>query len=138
MASKAVPEPETTMNYRILTPTIHGALDYAAAAALIVLPFLLNLGEISAAAQWLSVAAGAGLVVYSLATDYAFGVFGLLSFRAHLALDMLAAVAFIGAPFVFGWSGLVLAYYLVMGAGVLVVVALSATGEPAIEAPASH
>ena len=126
------------MNYRILTPTIHGLLDYAAAAALIVGPFLLNLGAVSVLAQWLSVAAGAGLVVYSLATDYAFGAFRLFSFRAHLVLDLLAAVAFIAAPFVFGWSGLVQAYYLVMGAGVLVVVALSAIDEPAIEATASH
>ena len=126
------------MNYKILTPTIHGLLDYAAAAALIVLPFLLNLGAISRTAQWLSVAAGAGLVVYSLATDYAFGAFGLFSFRAHLALDLAAAVAFIAAPFVFGWTGLVLGYYLVMGAGVLAVVALSATDEPAIEARASN
>lgn len=126
------------MNYKILTPTIHGLLDYAAAAALIVLPFLLNLGAISPTAQWLSVAAGAGLVVYSLATDYAFGAFGLFSFRAHLALDLAAAVAFIAAPFVFGWTGLVLGYYLVMGAGVLAVVALSATDEPAIEARASN
>lgn len=33
-------------------------------------------------------------------------------------------ISFIAAPFVFGWSGLVFAYYLVMGTGVLVVVAL--------------
>lgn len=125
------------MNYKILTPTIHGLLDYAAAAALIVLPFLLNLGAISATAQWLSVAAGAGLVAYSLATDYAYGAFGLFSFRVHLVLDLLAAVAFIAAPFVFGWTGLVLGYYLVMGAGVLVVVALTTNGEPAIEATVS-
>lgn len=126
------------MNYRFLTPRIHGLLDYAAAAGLITLPFLLGLGAISQLALWLSVAAGAGLVVYSLATDYAFGAFGLLSFRAHLVLDLLAAAAFIAAPFVFGWTGLVQGYYFVMGAGVLVVVALSTTSDPAIEAPASN
>lgn len=126
------------MNYKILTPAIHGLLDYAAAAALIVLPFLLDLGAVSATAQWLSVAAGVGLVAYSLATDYAFGAFGLVSFGAHLVLDLLAAVAFVAAPFVFGWTGLVMGYYLVMGAGVLVVVALTASDEPAIEAPASY
>lgn len=117
------------MNYKILTPRFHGLLDYAAAAGLIALPFLLNLGATSKTAQWLSVAAGAGLVAYSLVTDYAYGAFGLVSFRAHLVLDLLAAAAFIVAPFVFGWGGLVLAYYLVMGTGVLVVVALSKPGE---------
>lgn len=118
------------MNFRILTPTIHGLLDYAAAGGLIALPFLLGLGAESPLATWLSVAAGVGLVGYSLATDYAFGAFGLVSFPAHLVLDVLAAVAFLAAPFVFGWDGLAFAYYLVMGTGVLVVVALSATDEP--------
>lgn len=115
------------MKFRFLTPTIHGLLDYAAAAGLIVLPFVLNLGATSSAALYLSVAGGVGLIAYSLVTDYTFGAFNVLSFRLHLVLDLLAAVAFIVAPFIFGWSGLVFAYYWVMAAGVLIVVALSNT-----------
>ena len=117
---------EKLMKIRFLTPAIHGLLDYAAAAALIVLPFILNLGATSPLAQWLSVAGGAGLIAYSLATDYAFGVFRVVSFRGHLVLDLLAALAFAAAPFVFGWGGLTMGYYLVMAAGVLVVVGVSA------------
>ncbi len=115
------------MKLRFLTPTRHGVLDYAAALGLIVLPFLLNLGATSPLALWLSVAGGVGLIAYSLATDYAFGLLGVLPYRAHLALDLAAAVVFAIAPFVFGWTGLTMAYYLVMSAGVLVVVALSGT-----------
>lgn len=118
------------MNFRILTPAVHGLLDYAAALALIVLPFLLPFEGAPAAATWLSVAAGLGLVGYSLLTDYAFGPFRLLPFRLHLALDLAAALVFIAAPFVLGWQGLVLGYYLVMGAGVIAVVALSQTDAP--------
>ena len=124
------------MKLQFLTPTIHGLLDYAAAAALIVLPFVLDLGATSPLALWLSVAGGVGLIVYSLATDYAFGVVDLVSFRAHLGLDLAAAVTFVAAPFVFGWGGLTLAYYLVMAAGVIVVVVLSNTGEPVERAAA--
>ena len=40
---------------RFLTPTTHGALDYAAAAGLIILPLLLGF---SGLALWLSVAGG--------------------------------------------------------------------------------
>lgn len=123
------------MNHRILNPTIHGLLDYAAAAGLIVLPFALDLGAASALARWLSVVAGIGLVAYSLATDYAFGVFRVLSFRVHLMLDVAAAIAFLAAPFVFGWKGLLLGYYLVMGFGVLAVVVLSTTGRDAVPVP---
>lgn len=122
------------MYHPFLTPTLHGLLDYAAAAGLIVLPFLLDLGAVSPLASGLSVVAGIGLVAYSLATDYAFGVFRLLPFRMHLMLDVAAAIVFLAAPFVFGWRGLVLGYYLVMGVGVLAVVALSTTGRDATPA----
>ena len=126
------------MKYQILTPTIHGLLDYVAAAGLIVFPFLLGLAETSAVALWLSVAGGIGLIAYSLVTDYAFGALGLVSFRAHLVLDLLAAVVFAAAPFVFGWTGLTLAYYLVMASGVLVVVALSSTSAETADAAAAR
>ena len=118
------------MNLKIISPTIHGLLDYAAAAGLIVLPFILDLGATSPLALWLSVAGGIGLIGYSLLTDYTFGPFGVLPFRAHLALDLTAAVAFFAAPFVFGWGGLVAAYYAVMGAGVVAVVLLSQRDAP--------
>lgn len=107
---------------RFLTPTIHSVLDYAAAAGLIVLPFVLGFDGLS---LWLSVAGGAGLIAYSLLTDYAFGAVSVLSFKTHLGLDLAAAAAFIAAPFVFGWTGLVMGYYFVMAAGVIVVVALT-------------
>ena len=126
------------MKYKILSPTIHGLLDYAAAAGLIVLPFVLGLGETSPAALWLSVAGGFGLITYSLATNYAFGLFGLVSFRTHLVFDLIAALVFAIAPFVFGWSGLTLGYYLVMAAGVLVVVALSSKSERVVNTPATN
>ena len=107
---------------RFLTPTIHSALDYAAAAGLIVLPIILGFDGL---ALWISVAGGGGLIVYSLLTDYALGVASVISFKAHLGLDLAAAAAFIAAPFVFGWTGLVMGYYFVMAAGVIAVVALT-------------
>lgn len=109
-------------NIRFLTPTIHSVLDYAAAAGLITLPIILGFEGLP---LWLSVAGGLGLIAYSLLTDYAFGAVSILSFKTHLALDLTAAAAFIAAPFVFGWTGLVMAYYFVMAAGVIVVVALT-------------
>lgn len=121
------------MKFRFLTPTLHGILDYAAAVGLIVLPFLLDLGATSALALWLSVAGGIGLILYSLATDYAFGLLRVLSFRSHIALDLAAAAAFVTAPFVFGWAGLTMAYYLVMAAGVVVVVLLTGKESDAVE-----
>ena len=110
------------MKLAFLSPRIHGLLDYAAALGLIALPFILGLGEIDPIAQWLSVAAGVGLIGYSLLTDYEYGPLKALSFHAHLILDRAAAIAFVAAPFLFGWTGLVMGYYFVMAAGVLLVV----------------
>ena len=118
------------MKIRFLTPTVHGLLDYAASAGLIVLPFALDFDGL---ALWLSVAGGLGLIAYSLATNYTFGWLKVLSYRGHLALDLTAAAVFAAAPFVFGWTGLTMAYYLVMAAGVLVVVALSDTETVSLE-----
>jgi len=120
------------MKIRFLNSKFHGLLDYAAAAGLIVLPVVLGFDGL---ALWLSVAGGVGLITYSLITDYAFGPLSLISFKTHLILDLAAAVAFIGAPFVFGWTGLVMGYYFVMAGGVIVVVALTDPGsDPATNA----
>ena len=112
------------MKFQFLNPTLHGLLDYAAAAGLILLPVILGFDGLS---LWLSIAGGLGLIGYSLITDYAYGAASFVPFKAHLILDLSAAVAFIAAPFVFGWSGLVAGYYFVMAAGVVLVVALTDT-----------
>ena len=70
-------------------------------------------------------AGGIGLIGYSLITDYAFSVASAISFKAHLILDLTAGGAFVVAPFVFGWNGLVMGYYFVMAAGVTAVVVVT-------------
>lgn len=119
------------MTLKFINPASHAILDYIAATALLVLPFVLDLAATSALALWLSVGGGITLIGYSLATDYGFLGARPISFRAHSALDLGAAALFMAAPAVFGWSGLTAIYYYVMGAGVLVVVAFSATRAPA-------
>lgn len=108
------------MKLQFLTPALHGALDYIAAGALIVLPFLLGLQGLE---LWLSVAGGAALILYSLLTDYRFGVVKLLNFDLHLVLDLSAGVAFLIAPFILGFSLAATIYYPIMALGVMAVVA---------------
>lgn len=107
---------------KFITPSIHGALDYMAALALIVIPFILGFEGI---ALWFSVAGGAGLIVYSLITDYALSIAKVIPFNLHIIFDSLAAVAFILAPFILGFTGIVQIYYIVMGLGVVAVVVFS-------------
>lgn len=107
---------------KFITPTIHGVLDYIAALALIAIPFVLGFNGLC---LWLSVTGGAGLIIYSLATDCAFSIAKTIPFNVHIVFDLLAAVAFIVAPFIFGFSGVTQLYYIVMGIGVLAVVAFT-------------
>ena len=117
------------MNYRIISPSLHGVLDYIFAFVFIVAPNVLKLDEISPFAYWLSVTFGCLLVLYSMMTDYEFSIGMLIPLKVHLAIDSFAGILFILWPFIFDFTGLALAYYLVMGFGILLVVALIQSDE---------
>ena len=119
---------------KFLTTTLHGLGDYAAALVLIVAPFVIGLQEQSVIAHWASIAGGVGLIIYSLMTDYAFSIAKIISFKTHLVLDSLAGLVLIGLAFALRLEGIAQIYMIVMGAGVLVVVALSQTDEVAATA----
>lgn len=112
---------------RFLSSKLHGLGDYAAAAVLIIAPFVLGIGEESMIAHWASVIGGAGLIVYSLFTDYSFSAVKAIPFKTHLVFDSVAGAAFVALPFLLGLDGIARIYFIVMGAGVLLVVAVSRT-----------
>ena len=108
---------------KFISPTVHGALDYAVACVLIGAPFFLRFTDVSVAAAVIAVGAGIALLVYSLLTNYSAGVRAVIPFRVHLVLDASAAVALLAVPFLFGFAGTPRGFYLVIGTAVLVVVA---------------
>jgi hypothetical protein len=117
------------MSFRIITPRVHGLLDYMSAIVLILAPSVLEFNEVSPYAYWLSVIAGVILILYSLMTDYDFSIGMLIPLKTHLVIDFSAGVLFILWPFIFDFTGLALAYYLVMGFGILLVVGLTQSDE---------
>lgn len=118
------------MAIRFITPTLHGALDYAAAVGLIVLPVLLSLEQHSLFVYWFSIIAGFGLTAYSLLTDYELSVAGVFSYKMHLILDSVASAAFILVALLHQGDAFSMIYSLVMAAGVIVVIALSEAPVP--------
>ena len=108
---------------RFISPRIHGMLDYAVAAALIAVPLVLDFAASSPIATVISVAAGVGLTVYSLLTDYSAGLRDLIPWRVHLTLDAAAALALLAAPFVFGFGGIARGFFVAVAVAVLAVVA---------------
>ena len=115
------------MNIRFLTPKLHGLVDYAAAAGLIIFPSVLGIGASSPIAFWLSVAAGVSVICYSMLTGYTYAAAPVVPFKVHLVIDFVAAIAFALAPFLFGFSGLDAIYYWALSAAVFLVVAISQT-----------
>lgn len=113
------------MKLRFISPDIHGLLDYAAAAGLIILPLLLGLQNESMLVFTFSLVAGLGLILYSLLTDYQFGLSNFFSYKVHLLLDALASVAFIVLAFLHQGSSLSFWYCLAMAGGVMVVILFS-------------
>lgn len=116
---------------RFVTRTIHAYLDYPVAVSLIVLPFVLGLGAGNPLAKWLAVATGITAFVLTLLTDHELGVVKVVPYWLHVTIDRLVGAVFIGAPFVFGFSGLDAAYYWANGATVLLVTLLLNASEPA-------
>ena len=114
---------------KFISPTVHGVLDYLVASVLIGAPFVLRFSDVSLAAALIAVAAGSGLVVYSLLTAYSAGMRAVIPFRVHLVLDASAAVALLVVPFLFGFAGTPRAFYLVIGTAVLAVVACTRVQE---------
>ena len=107
---------------KFISSTFHGYIDYATAVALILAPFIILPAGAPAMAKYLSVAAGVGLIIYSLITDYSVSARKAIPFKMHLLLDFVAGIVFVAAPFVLGFVGITKIYYLIMGLAVIVVV----------------
>lgn len=109
---------------RFITKQIHSYLDYPVAFALIGLPFLLGLGSSNPLALQISVATGVAALLLTILTDHQTGVFKVLSYKLHLAVDFLVGLTFVIVPFVLGFEGIDALFYWLNGAAVLLVVGL--------------
>jgi hypothetical protein len=86
---------------RPVDSTLHGVVDYTAAATLTTFfPKLAGIGGTRSATQIRT--AGAIHGGYSTMTDYPLGIVKLIPFKVHLALDAIGAVALAVTPFVTG------------------------------------
>jgi hypothetical protein len=86
---------------RPVDSTLHGVVDYTAAATLTtILPRLVGV-EGTPAARQIRIA-GAVHGTYSTMTDYPLGIVKAIPFKVHLALDAVGALALGATPFVTG------------------------------------
>ncbi len=109
---------------KFVTKRIHAYLDYPVAIALIILPFILKLGDSSFIAAYLSVATGIAAFILTLLTDHHLGLLRVVSYKIHLMVDFIVAIVFLLAPFILSFKGIDAYYYWINGAAVLTVVSL--------------
>ena len=119
------------MSVRFVSRSIHAYLDYPVAFALMALPFALGLGASNPLALWLSVVTGAAAFVLTVFTDHHLGVWRVLPYKFHQAVDLTVGIIFIVAPGLFGFGGIDAQFYWINGAAVVAVIPLSAPEEGA-------
>ena len=91
------------MNQKGISTRTHGVLDLVSAGALLAAPRLLGLESGSRAASVLRMAGG-GALVYSMLTDYEFGLVKVLPMRAHLAMDAASGAFLASSPWLLGFA----------------------------------
>ena len=114
------------MSLRFVTRSVHAYLDYPVAVALMVLPIVLGLGQSNPMALWLSVVTGGAAFVLTVLTDHHLGIWRVLPYKFHLAVDLIVGITFLFAPSLFGFTGIDALFYWLNGAAVVVVISLSA------------
>ena len=97
-----------------LPTRIHGMLDYLLGTLLIASPWLFGFAD-HAAARWVPVVLGIGVVVYSAFTDYEPGAVKRLQMPAHLLLDAVGGVLLAASPWIFGFDERVWMPHVVLG-----------------------
>ncbi len=88
---------------RFLSTRVHGMIDYATGALLIVAPWLFGFAD-GTAAQWVPIILGAGILVMSLITDYELSLTRIIPMGAHLAVDGLGGALLAVSPWLFGFA----------------------------------
>ena len=99
---------------RFLPTRVHGYLDYLLGAVLLMGPWVFNFDR-GGAETWIPVLLGAGVMLYSLFTDYEMGLMKSIPMPVHLWLDGLVGVLLALSPWLFGFSRYVWAPHLLLG-----------------------
>lgn len=123
---------------RFVPTAVHGVFDYVGAIGLIASPFIFGFADMGGIAVFLPIVLGAGLLLYSLLTDYELGIPGVkfIPMSVHLTVDFVASALLAVAPFLFGYANLGLNVWLpqvIAGVSVILLVLVSKT-DPQVNA----
>lgn len=99
---------------RVIPTRTHGILDYVIGILLIVAPWLFDFAD-GGAEQWVPIVLGAGVILYSLVTDYELGVIKVIPMPTHLILDIVGGIILAASPWLFGFADEIWWPHLIVG-----------------------
>jgi hypothetical protein len=88
---------------KVISPTVHGIIDYCHAAFFITVGVLCNRSRNKAASR-AAFATGGFILAQSLLTDYRFGAKPVISFETHGKMDAVFASSSWTLPLLFGFK----------------------------------
>ncbi len=108
----------------LLSPRVHGYVDYLAVGLLALAPTLFNFSGVAAGLCYALAVVQLGM---SLLTAYPLGVAKLLPFTIHGTIEVVTSVFLVVAPFLFGFSDVDSArnFFIVGGIGLFLVWAVT-------------
>ncbi len=86
---------------KVISPTLHGVLDYGTCAFLALAPTLFNLHGAYATVCYVL---AAGYLVISLLTNMPLGAVRTIPFPIHGKLELVSGPVFIASPWLFGFA----------------------------------
>jgi hypothetical protein len=109
------------MSRGVVSPQVHGVLDYPLAAILIAGPLVLNFND--TAATVIALVFGAGAAVLAIGTAWQTGIVKVIPPVVHGYADIIVTIALVVLAFALGLEDHTAAFvfYLVVGAGGLLV-----------------
>src|SRR5262245_29869336 len=87
----------------IISPFVHGLLDYPLAAVLIVLPLVLDFDY--GPAKWIAFGLGIGAAALAVGTAWPTGIVRVIPPLLHGYADIAVTTALIVLPFIIGFTG---------------------------------
>jgi hypothetical protein len=102
---------------KIISPKIHGAIDYAVVAFLWLSPSLFGL---SSNASKLTYGLGVVHLTLTILTDFPLGVIKIVPMKFHGIIELVVSVVLVTLPLLVGFRGVDMAFYISFGAAVFV------------------
>lgn len=113
---------------KLFNTRIHGVIDYLMGGLLIISPWLFFFGS-GHISTWIPVIAGAVIILYSLFTDYEYGLIADIGTRSHLVLDGIIGIFLAVSPWLFNFNEEVYMPHLIIGI-VFIIISVSTSTMP--------